>query len=289
MTSSRKLWLVLLAIGLLAQAPAAMAGPPRIIPINVPDAVATRAYGINPTGDIVGSYTDIAKRVRGFLLRDGVFSSIDVPGADSTEAYGITPQGDIVGQYIVAGVYHGFLLRDGTLTYPNDAPGKPNTMPYGVTPYGTIVGCVHGGPKGMHGFVLTADGNASFQEPVNTMHLGINSSGDIVGYGPEVPGGPDHGYLISDGVMSWFHFGGSLLTRPRGISATGDIVGVYLSADTKTHGFLLSHGEFSSIDVDSPGVIQTRAMGINAVGEIVGDYKDSTGTHGYVLTRRGGE
>ena len=77
--------------------------------INKPGAVATRAFGINPQGDIVGSYTT-AGVTHGFLLSDGVFTTIDVPGATTTEAWGINAPGDIIGRYSVAG-------RGGTLGF----------------------------------------------------------------------------------------------------------------------------------------------------------------------------
>src|SRR6185369_14121025 len=47
---------------------------------------ATSAQGINPAGDIVGSYTDAAGIQHGFLLSRGEFTTIDVPG----ELMGVT-------------------------------------------------------------------------------------------------------------------------------------------------------------------------------------------------------
>ena len=42
---------------------------------------------------------------------------------------------------------------------------------------------------------------------------------------------------------------GSTATLALDINARGDIVGNYLTADGKTHGFLLSNGTFTTIDV----------------------------------------
>ena len=55
-----------------------------------------------------------------------------------------------------------------------------------------------------------------------------------------------------------------------GISPTGDIVGVYKDAVGAQHGFLLSRGEFTTIDV--PGAVATVARGISPTGDIVGQY-----------------
>jgi len=59
-------------------------------------------------------------------------------------------------------------------------------------------------------------------------------------------------------------------TAPSGISPGGDIVGVFTDAVGAQHGFLLSGGQFTQIDV--PGAVSTVAKGINPAGDIVGDY-----------------
>lgn len=72
--------------------------------------------GINPRGDIVGTYCDTAPCIgtstdfHGFLLRRGEFTSVDFPGAVATAVFAINPQGDIVGLYEdPSGKRHGFL------------------------------------------------------------------------------------------------------------------------------------------------------------------------------------
>jgi len=61
-------------------------------------------------------------------------------------------------------------------------------------------------------------------------------------------------------------------------------VGTCTLADGKDHGFLLSNGSFTIIDV--PGSTTTEAMGINNAGWIVGYYSDSSGTrHGFEKIR----
>jgi len=86
--------------------------------INVPGASATRAFGINARGDIVGSYTD-RTGTHGFIRRGTAITSIDYPGSSSTEAWGINPRGDIIGRYTLAnvpGAVRGFLLSHETYT-----------------------------------------------------------------------------------------------------------------------------------------------------------------------------
>jgi hypothetical protein len=53
-----------------------------------------------------------------------------------------------------------------------------------------------------------------------------------------------------------------------------------------SHGFLLSKGEFTAIDVPAAFGIQTGASGINPQGDIVGTYSDGSGqTRGFLLSR----
>jgi probable HAF family extracellular repeat protein len=103
-----------------------------VAPFDFPFSASTQAWDMNPSGEVVGLYTDAAKKTHGFLLRlgDAVstfgitpqggmngsfgFISIDYPGATFTQAVGINSRGDVVGGYVdSAGKMHGFLLTRG--------------------------------------------------------------------------------------------------------------------------------------------------------------------------------
>jgi uncharacterized membrane protein len=55
-----------------------------------------------------------------------------------------------------------------------------------------------------------------------------------------------------------------------GINPAGDIVGAYTDAVGMQHGFLLSGGQYTTLDV--PGATSTVARGISPSGDIVGSY-----------------
>ena len=91
---------------------------------------------------------------------------------------------------------------------------------------------------------------------------------------------------------------GTIFTIAAGINPQGDIVGRYYDGsvcnlalacgadDGHNHGFLLSGGEFTTIDF--PGAVFTGAVGINPQGDIVGRYDATDGRqHGFLLS--GGE
>ena len=62
-------------------------------------------------------------------------------------------------------------------------------------------------------------------------------------------------------------FPGAILTNAQGINAGGEIVGGYTDTAGRQHGFVLSGGQFQSIDV--PNSRSTFARGIGPDGEIV--------------------
>jgi len=99
---------------------------------DFPFSIATSVWDMNSSGEVVGQFTDAAKRGHGFLLSLGdlvatlganpqastgssfSFVSVDFPGATTTSAFGINAQGDIVGNYVDAGgKIHAFLLNRG--------------------------------------------------------------------------------------------------------------------------------------------------------------------------------
>jgi len=82
---------------------------------------------------------------------------------------------------------------------------------------------------------------------------------------------------------------GATLTNAQGINPAGDIVGIYRDAGGRTHGFLLSKGEITTIDF--PGAASTEARGISPDGDIVGAYRvagePAVNVHGFLLTKHG--
>jgi probable HAF family extracellular repeat protein len=116
--------------------------------------------------------------------------------------------------------------------------------------------------------------------------FGINTAGQIVG---GIDGtGMWRGYRfdLNGRSITPIQVPGSLSTRAFSINAPGQIVGEFLDAAGRTHGFLFSGGLFTPIQV--PGSPSTRAFGINTAGQIVGNFRDATTfggtqTHGFLL------
>jgi probable HAF family extracellular repeat protein len=81
--------------------------------LDFPGSAQSEAFGINAAGDIVGRYADAQGTQHGFLLRNGVFTTIDALPGQNTYAWGINARGEIVGWTFpsFAGPFNGFLAR----------------------------------------------------------------------------------------------------------------------------------------------------------------------------------
>jgi uncharacterized membrane protein len=267
--------------------------------IDVPGATSTVALDINSAGEIVGSYVE-ANVTHGFLRsRSGEFTPIDFPDANFTRAAGINRRGDIVGTYRLPSdpmqARHGFLLRDGEFT-TIDPPDAMFTNALGINARGDIVGrfcttlpCLE---ESRHGFLLSRGHFTTIDFPGAraTDAWKINRRRQIVG-GYTDADGENHVFLLRRGEFTTIDFPDAIaIFRDNGgINPRGDIVGSYCDtapcgvASRDSHGFLLSRGDFTTIDF--PDAINTNAFAINARGDIVGVYEDATGLHGFLLSR----
>ena len=70
--------------------------------VDFPGSSATFLYGINDSGQLVGSFQTPAFQQHGFLDDNGAFTQIDFPGAVTTELTGINNAGEIVGNFTPA-------------------------------------------------------------------------------------------------------------------------------------------------------------------------------------------
>ena len=293
-----------LIAGTILTIASAIGQPSSFTSIDYPGAKSTNASSINARGDIVGSYTDQANVGHGFVLSGGVFATIDYPGAVATQARGINSRGDIVGthfgpNFAVAGSggdIHGFLLRAGaSLPDPIDYPGHINTIAQHITATGEIVGCYHDHDTmaSMHG-ITWKDGNfsaldgslAGLNVPASMNNGATPDGGVIAGLYTDMMG-TSRSYIVdvSAGTFTPFDFPGSIATSTWDMNPSGEVVGAYRDKALHVHGFLMTGGEFLSIDYPAGGVRSTQALGINPQGDIVGAYVDSSGvSHAFLLT-----
>jgi probable HAF family extracellular repeat protein len=231
----------------------------RVTRIDFPGARATATWKINATGQMVGAYaetpgTPFLDLEHGFLLdlNRHAFTRIDVPGAVRTQAHAINNRGQIVGEYLDrAGKYHGFLLDSGVFT-TIDAPGGTSTKAFDIDDSGRIVGA------SLNASILANVGNTD---------------------------SPVRGFLRdAKGAFTSIEAPGMTQTQAFGINNAGQIVGITQDAQAELHGFLLDHGEFTTIDADEP-LRNTLVADIDDGGRITGG--SDFVTHGVLRTRSG--
>lgn len=115
----------------------------------------TTAFGINNTGEVVGTYYNDGQH--GFLYAGGNYTTIDDPLGTFTQLDGINDAGQIVGEFYYNGNWHGFLYSNGTYTTLDNpaGAGQFGTVITGINNIGTLVGTYDDSNGTEHGFVIT--------------------------------------------------------------------------------------------------------------------------------------
>ena len=146
-------------------------------------------------------------------------------------------------------------------------PGSNFTDALGINNAGEIVGGYET-PTAIRGYLLS--GGTYTTTDLLTTHLfpaGINNTGQIVG-----EYGNSQGFLLNRSPLGFttIDIAGFHSTTPSGINDAGQIVASAADASSRSHGFLLSGGNTTEIDV--PSSFNVQAFGINNAGQIVGAF-----------------
>ena len=279
--------------------------PAALTILDVPGASRTLALDINDEGEIVGRYSSAGQN-HGFLRdANGNLTTIDYPGSNFSVASSINDSGAIAGWYSLPAspaIRHGFLLRDGVFT-SFDPPGSTFTNPLGINNRGDITGrfctlavCLAPGAGSFHGFLFRDGVFTLIDIPGGneTNAFKPNENGAIVGGFGE--GGTEQLFVLNNGQYATMGLpNGNPVTQDNGgMNARGDIVGTYcdgappcLIGPSDNHGFLLSDGQLTTIDVT--GATATGLTATNARGDMVGGYTDASAkAHAFLLEGHGG-
>ena len=201
----------------------------------MPGAVGTAARAINDSGQIVGVFDTgpneqiPAEGYHGFLDNGGTFSTIDVvpPNVGYTIALGINQSGQVVGIFLNAGRgWQGFLYSGGSATAVDDpvavtcggmtATGEtPETFPLGINDSGQVTGIFRVGSVA-EGVTFSDGTHGTFCERPYTYHS----------------------FLSNGGSFTTIDVPGARFTWALGINDQGQVVGGFMDASAKIHGFL---------------------------------------------------
>ena len=148
-------------------------------------AFGTRAFGINKSGTIVGSYDD----AHGFVYQGGAYRTLDVPQlpgeAPNTQLNGISNLGWIVGQVFTGGAWRGFWMVGDKFGFLGPV-GAADGQITGANGRGDIVGC-HDAMAGFVSFNIqiprSGAGTGKFpaQQPLASCASAINYARVVVG------------------------------------------------------------------------------------------------------------
>lgn len=155
------------------------------------------------------------------------FKDVNAPGASETDPNAINNQLFIAGDYVdSSGVQHGMILKGKKL---NSVDRKNCT----TTPGATAIA-----------------------------FYGINSKGTVVGWCLDTITGADDAFVYVRGKFVNISPPGATSTQAHGINDKGQIVGTYIDSANIQHGFLLSGGQYRTLDVTG-GDTKSDAWAIN--------------------------
>ncbi|MFN2578167.1 MAG: hypothetical protein ABR607_10805 [Pyrinomonadaceae bacterium] len=251
--------------------------------LEYPNAVFTKAYGINNNGSVVGYFIDSSNRRHGFLYDGRNFTQLDYPDAVRTFAYKVNDAGQIVGGYAdTAGLTHGFSYFRGRFT-PISFPGSlDNTsIARGINSRGDIVGLYDLTVEITHGFIYQNGQYSTLDTPFapQTDVLAINDSGRAVGYVWDDPfNGPFRGFSRDNTGFTRIDFPGASDTFPWTVNNGGMHGGTFFDPFFGGDGYVTIYGY--------PYEVYANVFGMNDKSQIVGSTFDFSlfRTLGYVAT-----
>src|SRR5437660_11131546 len=223
----------------------------------------TRAYAINPSGEITGFYTDNSARCHGYVrAANGTFTQIDAPDAgtgpfpqgtfpSNITPMGINPAGAIIGFYVDASsVQHGFVRAPNGIITEFDPTGSVFTDPNAINAVGAITGFYFDANFVGHGFLRATNGTiTSFDAPGadhtpgsfnGTFGVGLTPNGGIEGVFVDV-NGVLHGFVRStDGTFTTYDAPGAGTgagqgTLPESNNTPGAITGQFIDGNFVNH------------------------------------------------------
>jgi uncharacterized membrane protein len=267
----------------LALSPAALAAY-TLQTLDVPGASETRAWGVNDSGDIVGSFIEAGEQ-RGFLYRNGAFNTIAGPaGASQSTVTGISNGGLMVGVYVDEGSteFKSFLY-DGAGYTLFSLPSASATEARSISADGRYLagnaagqGFAYDRLAGSHQMMGTLGGV--------TIAQGVNDLGQVVGNTtvPGVGGGPQP--FVFDMPSASLHlslpgFEGLAQPRLRAINNSGTMGGFANGGLA----FVGQPGAFETLAF--AGASFTTVYGLSNSGVAVGYYSAPDGSyHSFVAT-----
>ena len=268
---------------------------------DFPGSQNTFFYALGNDGRAAGYYEDSDGLHHGVVLENGELRQYDFPGAVETQIHGISDAtGALTGNWIDAsGVHRGF---SGEAIV--EVPEASATFASFATATGAVVGSYIDSDGTYHPYVHAPDGRFIFGDILETSNLeylfthAINDVGVVVVRAKAMDDVP-RTYVGRFGQIQELQFPGDVITEGWNINRDGSVVGNYVSADGRVHGFIAKPTEgtatqpvvtspsftytFESINV--PGVDFLELTASSDFGDYAGNTRSTDGekTVGFTL------
>ena len=208
---------------------------------DFPGSQNTYFYALGNNGNAAGHYEDSNGMFHGVVLENGELRQYDFPDAVETEIYGISDAtGALTGNFIDAsGVRRGFSgteiieVPEAAATYADfvNASGRM------VGSYVDADGIYHPYTRSVEGRFISLDLPEAATFEYFFVH-GINDIGILVGRFKRRGAAPRTSVGSLQHGLHELQFPGSVSTQGWNINQDGSVVGHYVSADGRTHGFI---------------------------------------------------
>jgi probable HAF family extracellular repeat protein len=231
----------------------------------------SNAWGLNATGDVVGSCGGVAALWTNDGTRIALLGAL--PGGGSSLAYAVNASGQVVGESTTSGPQaHAFLYSGSPMTDLGTLDGTNNySGARGINDSGDIVGGSFPAKSDEHAFSYSG-GTMSDLSTLGGSYssaCGINSLGQIVGASTTASGQED-AFLYSGGTMEVLGAIPGSWCLAYGVNSSGEAAG-WGSVSGTIHALLYSGGGGGMTDLGTlTGGDASWAYGINNSDQIVG-------------------
>jgi len=257
--------------------------------VDYPGAVFTEVWGINGSGQIVGTASLDNVNFFAFRYSGGVFTTLPAAAYPNVSALGINDAGVVAGSAnMVPGPELSFVFNAGSYAFFSH-PGWANTEARAISNSNLVTGFSYDtlGASSIgwiYNPLTSAFTDINILGSFLTIAQGINAAGQVVGSATGLPGGA-HAFLRDPGGTVTLFQIGTAPTRARSINDSGLIAG-WMTVGGVNQSFVGTSAGFETLMVS--GSSSTFAEGLNNAGQVSGIYiTTSAGVdtfHGFIAT-----